>query len=207
MTNQAAISKLMILNSDILSTSDFRKKELTNKIKEEIEKQAEVVAKKYPNLRMYDNVRELDETMREIKRYEPDIVFDDYIQLIKINGKRSRDRRFEIEDIVNEYKWILKRVNAAGILVSQLSRDIEKRIDNTPTMADFSEGGTIEQGAETCMFVYYPYYFDPADNSPYQNEIIVKKARYGKIGTYTVGFSGSKCKFFINPTEAKEMSE
>jgi replicative DNA helicase len=207
MTNNAAISKLMILNSKILSTADFRKKELSNAIKEEVEKQAEVVSKKYSNLRMYDSVIELDETMREIKRYEPDIVFDDYIQLIKINGKRSRDRRFEIEDIVNEYKWMLKRVNASGVLVSQLSRDIEKRIDNSPTMADYSEGGTIEQGAETCMFVYYPYYFDPAEWSPYQNEIIVKKARYGKIGTYTVGFSGPKCKFFINPTEAKEMSE
>ena len=207
MTNQAAISKLMILNSTVLDTNDFRKKILSNNIKEEIIKQKEIVINKYPNLQMYDNVPGLDETMREIKRYEPDVIFDDYIQLIKINGKRSRDRRFEVEDIVNEYKWILKKTNASAVLVSQLSRDIEKRIDNTPTMADYSEGGTIEQGAETCMFVYYPYYFDPAEYSPYQNEIIVKKARYGKIGTYNVGFSGAKCKFFITPTEAKELEK
>jgi len=206
MTNAAAVSKLMTLNSNILSTSDFRKKELPNSTIDEIKKMKNVVIEKYPNLQMYDNIIELDETMREVKRFEPDVVFDDYIQLIKVNGKRTRDRRFEVEDIVNEYKWMLKRVNASGVLVSQLSRDIEKRIDNTPTMADYSEGGTIEQGAETCMFVYYPYYFDPHQWSPYQNEIIVKKARYGAIGTYTVGFSGPKCKFFIEPTKAKEIS-
>jgi len=196
MTNQAAVSKLMVLNSSKLTTSDFRHKHMPNSTKDEVRHMRDVVIDKYPNLKMYDSIIELDETMREIKRFEPDVVFDDFIQLIKFNGKRSRDRRFEIEDIVNEYKWMLKRVNASGILVSQLSRDIERRIDNTPTMADYSEGGTIEQGAETCMFVYYPYYFDPVENLPNKIEIIVKKARYGAIGTYNVGFSGSKCKFF-----------
>ena len=204
MTNQAAIAKIMVMNSDNLKTDDLRKKHLEDSVKEEIQVQSHNLIKKYPNLRMYDDIIELDETIREIKRYEPDVIFDDYIQLIKINGKRSRDRRFEIEDIVNEYKWVLKRVNASAVLISQLSRDIEKRIDNTPTMADYSEGGTIEQGAETCMFVYYPYYFDPGEWSPNQNEIIVKKARYGSIGTYTVGFSGSKCKFFTEISKAKE---
>lgn len=206
MTNQAAIGKMMVMNSTSIKTDDLRKRELESHVIEEVERQRHILTSKYPNLRMYDDIIELDESIREVRRYEPDVVFDDYIQLIKINGKRSRDRRFEIEDIVNEYKWALKKVNASGILISQLSRDIEKRIDNTPTMADYSEGGTIEQGAETCMFVYYPYYFDPAEWSPHQNEIIVKKARYGSIGTYTVGFSGPKCKFFISPTEAKEIS-
>ena len=206
MTNQSAISKFMVMNSDKLESSVFRKTEVDDNMAEEINRMKDIIIKKYADVRMYDDIVELDETMREIRRYEPDVVFDDYIQLIKINGKRSRDRRFEIEDIVNEYKWILKRVDASGVLVSQLSRDIEKRIDSTPVMADYSEGGTIEQGAETCMFVYYPYYFDPNEHSPYQNEVIVKKARYGTIGTYKVGFSGSKCKFFISPEEISSIN-
>ena len=205
MSNTSAIGKLIVLNSDKLSTETLRKKKLTNWEKDEVQSVKKIILARYPNLRLYDNVIELDETIREIKRYEPDVIFDDYVQLIKVNGKR-RDRRFEIEDIVNEYKWVLKKVNASAVLLSQLSRDIERRMDSTPTMADYAEGGTLEQGAETCMFVYYPYYFDPAEHSPYQNEIIVKKARYGRIGTYPVGFSGKKCRFFITPAEAERIS-
>ena len=197
MSDVSAVSKLMVLNSDKLTTDDFRKKFQPTSTRDEVIKMRDKIINKYKNLRMYDDIMDLDETIREIRRYEPDLIIDDYIQLIRINGRKGRDRRFEIEDIVNEYKWILKKVNASAVLVSQLSRDIEKRMDNNPVMADFAEGGTIEQNAETCMFVYYPYYFDPHGYPPNRNDIIVKKARYGKIGTYSVGFSGSKCRFFM----------
>jgi replicative DNA helicase len=201
MSNTSAISKLLVLNSSKLTTNTFRKKYLEDWEREEIWEVKEKIGKKYPNLRMYDNIVTLEDTMTEIRKWQPDIIFDDYVQLIKVDGKRSRDRRFEIEDIVNEYKWVLKKINASALLLSQLSREIEKRIDNTPTMADYSEGGTLEQGAETCMFVYYPYYFDPNNNPDNVNEVIVKKARYGRIGTYKVGFSGEKCQFFNRALE------
>lgn len=208
MTNAAAISKLMIINSKTLNMSNIRQKNLPNNLKDEILGLRALLQEKYNTVRMYDDIISLEETLREIKRYEPDVIIDDYIQLIKVNGKRAKEgRRFEIDEICNEYKWILKDVNASGILVSQLSRDIEKRIDPSPIMSDFSEGGTIEQGAELCMFVAYPYYFNPADSNPMQNEIIVKKARYGKIGSHMVGFLGDKCKFFRNITEAKDYAE
>ena len=36
----------------------------------------------YKELLMYDNVRTLDDCLREIAKHKPDVVIDDYIQLI-----------------------------------------------------------------------------------------------------------------------------
>jgi len=195
MTNIESIKKLIVMESKWLKYTDMRKKVLSQDVLDEIDKMTPFIKEKYSQLRMYDDVRDLDASIREIKRWEPDVFIDDYIQLTKVNNAGKRDRRFEIEDIMQDYKWIAKKTKASGILISQLNRDIERRIDPTPTMGDFAEGGTIEQLAESCHFVFYGYNFDPREYNPRMNEIIVKKARYGTIGSYKAAFNGDKCEF------------
>ncbi|MBU2685665.1 MAG: hypothetical protein KKF27_20680, partial [Gammaproteobacteria bacterium] len=142
--------------------------------------------------------------MREIRRHRPDVVIDDYIQLIGMNDAGLEGRRFEIEHIMNEYKWIAKELNLSALLVSQLSREIEKRfVDHSPKMSDYSEGGTIEQSAECCLLVLYPYNFDHEEYVKFVSQIISAKTRYGTIGTYNVGFSGARCKFYRTKEEAQ----
>lgn len=195
MTNIETIKKLIIMESGNLSYSLLRAKKITDEHMYEITKIANKIVAKYKYLRMYDDIRDLDSSIREVKRYQPDVFIDDYIQLIKVNNSKKRDRRFEIEDIMNDYKWIAKKTKSSGILISQLNREVEKRMNQTPTMGDYAEGGTIEQLAENCYFVYYGYAFDPQEYSELQNEIIVKKARYGKIASIPVKFNGDKCTF------------
>ena len=142
---------------------------------------------------------------REIAKHKPDVVIDDYIQLINVHNVKE-GRRFEIEKIMQEYKWICKTENCSAILVSQLNREIEKRLDPRPRMSDYSESGVIEQTAESAMFVYYGYNFDSERYDPYKSEIIVSKSRYGKIGTHKVGFNGNRCKFYINSDMAQKDS-
>ena len=151
---------------------------------------------------MYAGVRTLDDSLREISKHKPDVVIDDYIQLIDVT-KVKEGRRFEIEKIMQEYKWICKTENCSSILVSQLNREIEKRLDPRPRMSDYAESGVIEQTAESAMFVFYGHNFDSEKYSPYKSEIIVSKSRYGKIGTHKVGFNGSRCKFYMNSDMAK----
>jgi len=153
---------------------------------------------------MYDDIRTLDDAMREIQREKPDVIIDDYIQLVKVKNKSNRDRRFEIEDILTEYKWVCKKQDCSAILVSQLNREIEKRLEPRPKMSDFSESGAIEQTAETALFVFYGYNFDDEKYDKHEIEVICDKARYGKVGTYVMGFNGSKCKFYNNGDEARE---
>ena len=164
---------------------------------------SEYVREKYENLTAFDDIRNLDDCIREINKGKPDVVIDDYIQLVDV-GMNNKDRRFEIEKIVQDYKWAVKQNNCSAILVSQLNRDIEKRFDPRPRMSDYAESGVIEQTAESAMFVFYGYNFDSEKYNRYKSEVIVAKSRYGQIGTYPMGFNGNKCKFYNDYKEAEK---
>ncbi|MBC8299864.1 MAG: AAA family ATPase [Pelagibacterales bacterium] len=203
MSNVEMIKKFMIIESKGLKYEDLRVGDIQEGRMETIELMATELKDKLKNLIMYDDIRTLDDAMREIQREKPDVVVDDYIQLIKANNKNKRDRRFEIEEILIEYKWVCKKENCAGILVSQLNREIEKRLEPRPRLADFAESGTIEQTAETALLVFYGHNFNDEKFDKNEIEIICDKARYGKVGTYVMGFNGSKCKFYGSSEEAK----
>jgi len=204
MSNSEMMKKFFVMSSDGLSYQDLRVGDIDEGRMETIEIIAEDVKGKLENLIMYDDIRTLDDAMREIQREKPDVVIDDYIQLVKVKNKSNRDRRFEIEDILTEYKWVCKKEDCSAILVSQLNREIEKRLEPRPKMSDFSESGAIEQTAETALFVFYGYNFDDEKYDKNEIEVICDKARYGKVGTYVMGFNGSKCKFYNSGDEARE---
>ncbi len=204
MSNVEVIKKFMIMESRDLNYEDLRVGDIKEGRIQAIEIMADELKENLQNLIMYDEIRNLDDAMREIQREKPDVVVDDYIQLIKVEGRRSKDRRFEIEDILTEYKWVCKKENCAGILVSQLNREIEKRIEPRPRLADFAESGTIEQTAETALLVFYGHNFNDDKYDRFEIEIICDKARYGRVGTYVMGFNGSKCKFYGSREEAEQ---
>jgi len=203
MSNTEMLKKMVVMESTSLKYGDIRRNDLSEGNKEEFEAVAERIKGNYGEFLMYDNVRGLDDCLREIAKHKPDVVIDDYIQLIQVDGVKE-GRRFEIEKIMQEYKWICKQENCSSILVSQLNREIEKRLDPRPRMSDYAESGVIEQTAESAMFVFYGHNFDSDKFNPYKSEIIVAKSRYGKIGTHLVGFNGGRCKFYMNSTMAEK---
>ena len=206
MSNTEMLKKMVVMESRELEYGSVRRNELEDDDKESFDATAEIMKDKYKNLTMYDNIRSLDDCLREISKHKPDVVIDDYIQLIQVDGIKE-GRRFEIEKIMQEYKWISKSENCSVILVSQLNREIEKRLDPRPRMSDYAESGVIEQTAESAMFVFYGHNFDSERYDQYKSEIIVAKSRYGRIGTHQVGFNGGRCKFYMNDKLAKEDSK
>ena len=200
MSNPEMIRKLVVMEGRDLSYSKVRKGDL-NGSTDEFNKSIEKIKSKYKkNLLMFDDVRTLDEAMLEISRHKPDVIIDDYIQLISMPD--VTERRFQIEKIVQDYKWICKKENCSALLVSQLNRDIEKRYEPRPRLSDYSESGVIEQTAESALFVWYGYVFNDEEYSPYQSEIISAKTRYGKVTSEEVGFNGDRCKFYTTKEEA-----
>ena len=125
------MKKLFVMESQDLTYSMIRAGITDEKKQIALESVSEYVREKYKDLIAYDDIRTLDDSIREITKHKPDVVIDDYIQLIE-SGLKNKDRRFEIEKIVNDYKWICKQENCSGLLVSQLNRDIEKRFDPRP---------------------------------------------------------------------------
>ena len=195
MSNTEMIKKMCVLENKELLYADVRKNQFNDDTKVIMEMQMEKIKTKYAKLKMYDHIRSLSDTMSEIAKHKPDVIIDDYIQLIQADGV-SEGRRFEIEKIMQEYKWICKSENSSAFLLSQLNREMDRRINPEPKMSDYSESGVIEQTAETAMFVFYGYNFDSASYDKYESKIISAKARYGNVGSYIVGFNGNKCKFY-----------
>ena len=208
MSNTEMIKKMCVLENKELLYADVRKNQFNDDTEIVMEMQMEKIKTKYAKLKMYDHIRSLSDTMSEISKHKPDVIIDDYIQLIQADGV-SEGRRFEIEKIMQEYKWICKSENSSAFLLSQLNREMDRRINPEPKMSDYSESGVIEHTAETAMFVFYGYNFDSASYDKYESKIISAKARYGNVGSYIVGFNGNKCKFYgtrelaFNDTENK----
>ena len=205
MSNTEMMNKIFVMEGELLKYSDLREahdKKQKSIIMDKVKEIASHVDEKYKKLLMYDDVRTLDESLRELAKEQPDVVLDDYIQLIKVDGGFD-GRRFEIERIMNEYKWACKRYNCSAFLLSQLNRAIEMRADPRPRMSDYSESGVIEQTAETALFLWYGYNFDDSAYDRNEADIIAAKSRYGQVGTYTIGFSGDKCKYYQTVEEAQ----
>jgi replicative DNA helicase len=201
MSNVEMMKKIIVMESDSLKYADLRQNQM-NGTKQMIHVTAKDVKKKYKNLIMYDDIRTLSESIREINKIKPDVVFDDYIQLIAVDSNKNDGRRFEIETIMQEYKWACKRNNCSAFLLSQLNRAIEQRADPLPRMSDYSESGVIEQTAETALFIWYGYQFDDSAYDKNESEVITAKSRYGQIGRYAMGFNGDRCKFYETVEEA-----
>ena len=208
MSNVEMMKKILVMEFQEFSYEKIRKASNIDKEIAEISLKKEELGEKYKNLIMLDDCKTLADAMKEISKEKPDVVLDDYIQLIRTDNTSRKDRRFEIEDIMLDYKWICKKIKCSAVLVSQLNREIERRIDPRPKLSDFAESGVIEQTAEAAFFIYYPYAVDDRDNDRYEIEIICQKARYGQLGSYTMGFNGDKCSIYFDRTEAiKVMSQ
>ena len=199
MSNTEMLRKLIVLESENLLYSKIRRGEIEG-VEDEIDEIEKKIKDKYKNLIMYDDIRTLQDGIVEVSKHKPDIVIDDYIQLITMND--NKDRRFQIENIMQEYKWIAKKENCSAILISQLNREIERRIDPYPRMSDYAESGVIEQTVENALFIFYGYNFDHENYDMYESEIILCKTRYGVVGGYKVGFAGNRCGFYATREQA-----
>ena len=157
---------------------------------------------------MFDNIRNLEGTFREVRRIKPDIVIDDHIGLIEYANNDMRDLRLKIADTSRRYKWLCKSEDISVILVSQLNRNIEYRTERIPKLSDLAESGNLEQDAEIVAFTHYPWTvdFENAKHGRYGLDIVVAKNRYGSTGKATVGFSPDTCSIYETPEEA-EVSE
>lgn len=210
MTNVEMLKKLFILESGTLSYLDIRNGLIRGLDgAAELSRVQKIVKEKYSeeNFAMFDNLNNFSESAAEVKKFKPDIIFDDYIQLIVPDTKIDQ-RRLQLEKILNDYKWLVKSQNCAAVLVSQLNRGLESRGDARPRLSDLAESGAIEQVAENVFFVYYHYKVSLVDKDSSKNriELIASKVRYGNSGKAILGFNGDKVKLYNSLEEERKES-
>ncbi len=111
-----------------------------------------------------------------------DFVVIDYLQLIK-GDSRSGNRQEEVAKISRSLKEMARELKIPVLALSQLSRDVEKREDKRPVLADLRESGSIEQDADIVMFLYRnDYYTRDAEKKTGDVELIIAKNRQGAAG-------------------------
>lgn len=133
-------------------------------------------------------INELKSKVRKLKiEHGLDAIFIDYLQLITTNNP-GIGRVQEVSVISRELKAIAKELDVPLIALSQLSREVEKRINKKPQMSDLRDSGAIEQDADIIMMLYRPdYYGDDAEleiAADYEGQTIVgiEKNRNGATG-------------------------
>jgi replicative DNA helicase len=134
------------------------------------------------------------------KREGLDFVIIDYIQLIESHGNSNRND--QVSHISRQLKLIAKELDVPVIALSQLSRAVETRGgDKRPQLSDLRESGSIEQDADSVLFLYRPdYYGINIDNggenvSPDYTELIFAKHRSGALDTAKLSFEARLTKF------------
>ena len=120
------------------------------------------------------------------------LVVIDYLQLMQGSGygKNSENRVTVVGEISRSLKIMAKELNIPLICLSQLSRAVESRTDKRPILSDLRESGSIEQDADSVMFLYRDEYYHENTEDKGLAECIIAKNRHGETGTVKLQWFG-----------------
>lgn len=177
---------------------------------EEFTRMSNAGARLYPLPIIYNDAKELSLAdlrsivLQQLARHgEIELIVIDYLQLMQIQCGRDDNRARAIGDVTRGLKVLAGIANCPIIVLSQLNRDLEKRTDKRPLLADLRESGSIEQDADMVWFIYRDEVYDKQSADTGRAEIIVAKQRNGPTGTVRTRFRGDRTTF-IDLDEAEE---
>jgi replicative DNA helicase len=151
------------------------------------------------------NIFEFRSKCRRLKsQHDIRLIVIDYLQLME--GKKDAKgntglREQEISSISRCLKSVAKELNVPVIALSQLSRGVDARPNKRPLLSDLRESGSIEQDADSVLFLYRPEYYgitkDPITHESNVGlvEVIFAKNRDGVTETAKVDFNGAFMRF------------
>jgi len=133
------------------------------------------------------------------------LIIIDYLQLL-INSKLKTENRVqELSQITRSLKNLAKEFQIPIITLSQLSRNVENRINKRPVLSDLRESGSIEQDADLVLMLYRENYYNSISEKNEKitpAELIIAKHRNGPLGMVELSFQNDPTKFlntFANP--------
>ena len=126
------------------------------------------------------------------------LIIIDYIQLMQNSNSKLETRAQELSQITRSLKILAREFNIPIIALSQLSRNVENRIDKKPILSDLRESGSIEQDADLVLLLYRNTYSISSkleEQIPQLIELIIAKQRNGPTGTIKLQFDSKRTKF------------
>jgi replicative DNA helicase len=97
------------------------------------------------------------------------LVIVDYLQLVRPN-QREKNRYEAIGAVSQGLKALAKAEDVGVMVLCQLNREVEKRTNRRPVMADLRDSGDIEQDADAVVFLLRPEEYikrdEPREDAP-----------------------------------------
>ncbi|MBK8085034.1 MAG: hypothetical protein IPK28_15090 [Devosia sp.] len=87
------------------------------------------------------------------------VVAIDHMGLVEPDGRYSGNKVAETGQVSRAGKVLAKRAKSCVVMLCQLSREVEKRDDKRPSLADLRWSGDIEQDADVVLFLYREAYY------------------------------------------------
>ena len=129
------------------------------------------------------------------------LIIIDYLQLMQNTKSKIENRVQELSQITRSLKNIAREFNVPLIVLSQLNRNVETRVDKRPMLADLRESGSIEQDADLVLMLYNQ------NDSEQSTELIIAKHRNGPIGSINLNFDKTYTKFSDTNQDIEECPE
>lgn len=108
-----------------------------------------------------------------------DLIIIDYLGLMKVNaGNKQATRENQVSELSRGIKLLAKELNIPIILLAQLNRQSESRVDKKPALSDLRESGAIEQDVDCALLIHRPDQSDP-NIRPGEADLLVVKNRNG----------------------------
>lgn len=110
------------------------------------------------------------------------LVVVDYVQLLREKRVPLSDPQRHVAIASQNLVQLARSEEVAVLLLSQLSRECEKREDKRPLLSDLRQAGELEQDAEAVLMVYRDDYYDDESERPGVTEVLVRKNKNGRTG-------------------------
>jgi replicative DNA helicase len=132
------------------------------------------------------------------------LVIIDYLQLMQNPKMKIENRVQELSQITRSLKTIAREFDIPIIGLSQLSRNVENRVDKKPILSDLRESGSIEQDADLVLMLYKnnsDNQLSAALQTSQSIDLIIAKQRNGPTGTVKLKFTEEQTKFYNQDSE------
>ena len=153
----------------------------------------------------------IERTARRLKRQgRLDLLIVDHLQLMRSPREtRTLGRVQQITEFTMRMKALAKELDIPVLLLSQLNRAGERADNKVPQLSDLRDSGSIEQDADTVLFLFREAYYlakeEPSTSDEYthtqweerlkcvqdQGEVYVSKNRHGPTTKITLRWVGS----------------
>ena len=130
------------------------------------------------------------------------LVIIDYLQLMQSIDIKFNNRVQELSQITRSLKQLAREFNIPIIALSQLSRNVDSRVDQRPILSDLRESGSIEQDADLVLMLYQLKLTSQSgtlnplpSNKLMSTELIIAKHRNGPLGSVKLSFNADRLQF------------